>query len=91
MEAPPTPKPDCLPPSPDPSPPTASQYSGLAYITLDGLVDTMVPSTRSWALVGRSASYLIKLASLVWWALPSSQQSKLTAKANRTQIGMCSN
>ncbi|KAJ9062442.1 hypothetical protein DSO57_1010690, partial [Entomophthora muscae] len=78
MEAPPTPKPDCLPPSPDLSPPTASQYTGIAYITLAGLVDIMVPFTGPWAL----------LAPLLWWALPSSQQSKLAAEANRTPTGM---
>ncbi|KAJ9078695.1 hypothetical protein DSO57_1003966 [Entomophthora muscae] len=50
MEAPPTPKPEFLTPSPDLSPPTAIQYAGIAYITFAGLVDTMVPSTRPWAL-----------------------------------------
>ncbi|KAJ9066786.1 hypothetical protein DSO57_1006077 [Entomophthora muscae] len=87
MEAPSTLKPDCLPPSPDLSPLADSQYAGIAYMTLAGLVNTMVPSTRPWALVGQSASYLIKLASLLWWAHPSSQQSKLAAKANRTPLG----
>ncbi|KAJ9082829.1 hypothetical protein DSO57_1000814 [Entomophthora muscae] len=43
----------------------------------------MVPATGPWALIGQSASYLIKLAPLLWWALPSSQKSKLAAKANR--------
>ncbi|KAJ9089741.1 hypothetical protein DSO57_1009745 [Entomophthora muscae] len=88
MKAPPTPNPDCLPPSPDLSLPTASQYAGIAYITLAGLVDTMVPSIRPWALIGQSSSYLIKLAPLLWWAIPSSQQSKLAAKANGTPTGI---
>ncbi|KAJ9074549.1 hypothetical protein DSO57_1005290 [Entomophthora muscae] len=48
----------------------------------------MVPASGSWALVGQSASYLIKLAYLLWWALPSSQLRKLAAKANRTPTGM---
>ncbi|KAJ9059201.1 hypothetical protein DSO57_1005123 [Entomophthora muscae] len=42
----------------------------------------------SVTLVGQSASYLIKLAPLPWWALPSSQQSKLAAKANGTPTDM---
>ncbi|KAJ9083330.1 hypothetical protein DSO57_1035738 [Entomophthora muscae] len=82
MEAPPTLKPDCLHPTPGLTPPTATQYAGIAYITLDGLVDTMVLAAGPWALVDQSASYLIKLAPLLWWALPSTQQSKLVAEAN---------
>ncbi|KAJ9057090.1 hypothetical protein DSO57_1025917 [Entomophthora muscae] len=88
MEAPPTPKPDCLHPTPGLSPPTANQYAGIAYITLAGLVDTMVPTAGPWALVGQLASYLIKLAPLLWWALPSSQSSKLAAEANSPSPGM---
>ncbi|KAJ9079877.1 hypothetical protein DSO57_1030940 [Entomophthora muscae] len=88
MEAPPTPKPDRLQPTPGLTPPTANQYAGIAYITLAGLVNTIVPATEPWALVGQSASYLIKLSPLLWWALPSSQQSKLAAKANRPFPGM---
>ncbi|KAJ9088653.1 hypothetical protein DSO57_1020984 [Entomophthora muscae] len=82
MKAPLTPKPDRLHPTPDLTPPTATQYAGIAYIALAGLVDTMVPAAGPWALVGQSASYLIKLAPLLWWALPSTQQSKLAAEAN---------
>ncbi|KAJ9085242.1 hypothetical protein DSO57_1016044 [Entomophthora muscae] len=48
----------------------------------------MVPVAGPWALVGQSASYLIKLAPLLWWSLPSSQQSKLAAEANRPFPGM---
>ncbi|KAJ9090125.1 hypothetical protein DSO57_1005862 [Entomophthora muscae] len=78
MKAPPTPKPDRLPPSPDLSPLTASQYTGMSYITLARLVYIMLPSTRPWALI----------APLIWWALPSSQQSKFAAEANRIPTGM---
>ncbi|KAJ9051834.1 hypothetical protein DSO57_1000496 [Entomophthora muscae] len=88
MEAPLTPKPDRLHPSPELSLPTANQYAGIAYITLAGLVDTMVPAAGPWALVGQSASYLIKLAPFLWWALPSSQLSKLAAEANSHSPGM---
>ncbi|KAJ9063397.1 hypothetical protein DSO57_1000725 [Entomophthora muscae] len=81
MKAPITPKPDRLHPTPGLTPPKATQYAGIAYITLAGSVDTMVPATGPWALVGQSASYLIKLTPLLWWALPSSQQSKLESEA----------
>ncbi|KAJ9057321.1 hypothetical protein DSO57_1023851, partial [Entomophthora muscae] len=47
----------------------------------------MVLAAGPWALLGHSASYLIKLAPLLWWALPSSQQRKLAAKANRPSPG----
>ncbi|KAJ9069998.1 hypothetical protein DSO57_1013102 [Entomophthora muscae] len=87
MEAPLTTKPDCLHPIPGLTPSTDNQYAGIAYITLAGLVDTMVPAAGPWALVGQSASYLIKLALLLWWDLPSSQQSKLAAEANRSFPG----
>ncbi|KAJ9079266.1 hypothetical protein DSO57_1037205 [Entomophthora muscae] len=48
----------------------------------------MVPAARPWALVGQSASYLLKLSPLLWWALPFSQQSKLASKASRPPPGM---
>ncbi|KAJ9052098.1 hypothetical protein DSO57_1037568 [Entomophthora muscae] len=88
METPPTPKTDCLHPTPGLSLPTANQYAGIAYITLAGLVDTMVPAAGPWALVGRSASYLINIAPLLWCALPSSQKSKLAAEADSPSPGM---
>ncbi|KAJ9055904.1 hypothetical protein DSO57_1038484 [Entomophthora muscae] len=71
MKAPSTPKPDRLHPTPGLTPPTANQYADISYITLAGLFNTMVPAARPWALVGQPASYLIKLAPLLWWALPS--------------------
>ncbi|KAJ9061935.1 hypothetical protein DSO57_1015759 [Entomophthora muscae] len=82
MEAPPTPKPDCLHPTPGLSLPATNQYTGIAYITLAGLVDTVVSAAGPWALVRQSVFYLIKLAPLLWWALPSSQPRKLAAKDN---------
>ncbi|KAJ9065076.1 hypothetical protein DSO57_1023600 [Entomophthora muscae] len=87
MEASQTLKPDRLYPTPGLTPPTANKYEDIAYITLSGLFDTMVPAAGPWALVGQSASYLIKLAPLLWWALPFSQQSKLAAKANSLPLG----
>ncbi|KAJ9055731.1 hypothetical protein DSO57_1000591 [Entomophthora muscae] len=55
-------------------PPTAAeamstQLFGVLYITLTGMVDTMVPNSGPWSFLGPSVSYVIKLAPLLWWAL----------------------
>ncbi|KAJ9075933.1 hypothetical protein DSO57_1030921 [Entomophthora muscae] len=44
---------------------------GIVYITLTGVIDTIVPATGLWLWVGKSMSYLIKLAQILWWALPT--------------------
>ncbi|KAJ9090032.1 hypothetical protein DSO57_1006732 [Entomophthora muscae] len=31
----------------------------------------MVPNSGPWSLLGRSVSYIIKLAPILWWALPA--------------------
>ncbi|KAJ9067160.1 hypothetical protein DSO57_1002229 [Entomophthora muscae] len=50
---------------------TSTQLSGVLYITLTGLVDSVAPNSRPWSLLGRSVSYIIKLAPILWWALPT--------------------
>ncbi|KAJ9067995.1 hypothetical protein DSO57_1033258 [Entomophthora muscae] len=50
---------------------TSTQLFGLLYITLKGLVDSVVPNSGPWSLLGRSVSYIIKLAPILWWALPA--------------------
>ncbi|KAJ9048363.1 hypothetical protein DSO57_1035743 [Entomophthora muscae] len=50
---------------------TSTQLFGVIYITLTGLVDSMVPNSRPWSLLGQSVSYIIKLAPILWWALPA--------------------
>ncbi|KAJ9079631.1 hypothetical protein DSO57_1033362 [Entomophthora muscae] len=50
---------------------TSTQLFGVLYITLTGMVDTMVPNSGPWSLLGRSVSYIIKLAPILWWALSS--------------------
>ncbi|KAJ9054016.1 hypothetical protein DSO57_1018892 [Entomophthora muscae] len=42
---------------------------GILYITLTGVIDTIVPAAGLWLWVGKSMSYLIKLAPILWWAL----------------------
>ncbi|KAJ9056731.1 hypothetical protein DSO57_1029996 [Entomophthora muscae] len=49
----------------------STQLFGVLYITLTGMVDTMVPNSGPWSLLGQSVSYIIKLAPILWWALPS--------------------
>ncbi|KAJ9049142.1 hypothetical protein DSO57_1027669 [Entomophthora muscae] len=44
---------------------------GIVYITLMGVIDTIVPAASLWSWVGKSISYLIKLAPILWWALPA--------------------
>ncbi|KAJ9055539.1 hypothetical protein DSO57_1002834 [Entomophthora muscae] len=48
-----------------------TQLFGVLYITLTGIVDTMVPNSVPWSLLGWSVSYIIKLAPILWWPLPS--------------------
>ncbi|KAJ9069176.1 hypothetical protein DSO57_1021319 [Entomophthora muscae] len=50
---------------------TSTQLFRVFYITLKGLVDSMVPNSDPWSLLGQSLSYVIKLAPILWWALPT--------------------
>ncbi|KAJ9048235.1 hypothetical protein DSO57_1037057 [Entomophthora muscae] len=50
---------------------TSTQLFGVFYITLTGLVDSVVPNSGPWSLLGQSLSYIIKLAPILWWALPA--------------------
>ncbi|KAJ9062425.1 hypothetical protein DSO57_1010881 [Entomophthora muscae] len=42
---------------------------GIVYVTLTGVIDTIVPAAGPWLWLGKSMSYLIKLSSILWWAL----------------------
>ncbi|KAJ9048824.1 hypothetical protein DSO57_1030784 [Entomophthora muscae] len=44
---------------------------GIVYITLMGVIDTSVPTAGLWSWMSKSMSYLIKLAPILWWALPT--------------------
>ncbi|KAJ9060974.1 hypothetical protein DSO57_1025337 [Entomophthora muscae] len=79
MEAPVTPKPM---PASFPNLPTnySGKLFGIVYITLTGVIDTIIPAASPWSWVGKSASYLLKLAPLLWWALPEKTQPKLPLK-----------
>ncbi|KAJ9086856.1 hypothetical protein DSO57_1039224 [Entomophthora muscae] len=54
---------------------TSTQLFGVLYITLTGMVDFMVPNSGPCSLLGQSVSYIIKLAPILWWALPTSLAS----------------
>ncbi|KAJ9051622.1 hypothetical protein DSO57_1002756 [Entomophthora muscae] len=43
----------------------SNQLFGVLYITLTGMVDTMVPKSGPWSLLGKSVSYIIKLAPIL--------------------------
>ncbi|KAJ9060303.1 hypothetical protein DSO57_1032203 [Entomophthora muscae] len=49
---------------------------GIVYITLTGVIDTIVPAAGLWLWVGKSMSYLIKLAPILWWALPTQSETR---------------
>ncbi|KAJ9051657.1 hypothetical protein DSO57_1002791 [Entomophthora muscae] len=82
MEPPMTPK-----PMPASLPNLLTNHTGnmfrIVYITLTGVIDTIIPaaSLRSW--VGKSFSYLFKLAPLLWWALPAKNLAQVIPETNR--------
>ncbi|KAJ9078327.1 hypothetical protein DSO57_1007624 [Entomophthora muscae] len=71
MTPPLTPQPDRLLEPTAAAKTTSTQLFGVLYITLTGLVDSVVPNSGPWSLLGRSVSYIIKLAPILWWALPA--------------------
>ncbi|KAJ9069049.1 hypothetical protein DSO57_1022562 [Entomophthora muscae] len=71
MTPPPTPRLDRPLEPPSATEITSTQLFGVLYITLTGLVDSMVPNSGPWSLLGQSVSYIIKLAPILWWALPA--------------------
>ncbi|KAJ9083877.1 hypothetical protein DSO57_1030189 [Entomophthora muscae] len=60
-----------------------SKLFGIMYITLTGVVDTIVPAAGPWSLVRKSVSYFLKLAPLLWWALPARNLAQVIPKNNR--------
>ncbi|KAJ9071597.1 hypothetical protein DSO57_1035438 [Entomophthora muscae] len=56
---------------------------GIVYITLTGVINTIIPAAGPWSWVGKSISYLFKLAPLLWWALPAKSLAQVTPENNR--------
>ncbi|KAJ9077453.1 hypothetical protein DSO57_1016579 [Entomophthora muscae] len=81
MEPPVTPKPM---PASAPNLPTnhTGKLFGIVSITLTGVIDTIILATSPWSWVGKSASYLLKLAPLLWWALPTKNLAQVTPENN---------
>ncbi|KAJ9063977.1 hypothetical protein DSO57_1035232 [Entomophthora muscae] len=71
MTPPLTPRPNCPQESVAANGSTSTQIFGVMYITLTGLIYFMVPASRPWALLGKLLSYIVKLAPILWWALPA--------------------
>ncbi|KAJ9077373.1 hypothetical protein DSO57_1017341 [Entomophthora muscae] len=76
MKPPMTPKPM---PASSPDLPTdhSGKLFGIVYITLTGVIDTIIPAAGPWSWVGKSASYPLKLAPLLWWALPAKNPARV--------------
>ncbi|KAJ9083836.1 hypothetical protein DSO57_1030612 [Entomophthora muscae] len=71
MTPPLTPQPDRPMETPTAADTMSTQMFGVLYITFTGMIDTMVPNSGPWSLLGQYISYIIKLAPILWWALPS--------------------
>ncbi|KAJ9061953.1 hypothetical protein DSO57_1015595 [Entomophthora muscae] len=48
----------------------SSQFMGVLYLALTGLIDSALPAAGPWAVAGKALSYLIKLGPIIWWAMP---------------------
>ncbi|KAJ9066645.1 hypothetical protein DSO57_1007718 [Entomophthora muscae] len=80
-----------LPVTPKPMPTSAAKLPldhtkklfGIVYITLTGVIDTIVPAASPWPWVGKSMSYLIKLAPILWWALPIQSATRQFPNASK--------
>ncbi|KAJ9063781.1 hypothetical protein DSO57_1037319 [Entomophthora muscae] len=81
MKLPVTPK-----PMPASSPNLPTDHTGkmfrIVYITLTGVIDIIIPAAGLWSWVGKSFSYLFKLAPLLWWALPAKNPAQVTPENN---------
>ncbi|KAJ9069354.1 hypothetical protein DSO57_1019354 [Entomophthora muscae] len=58
------------------SPPTSdaagqsSQFLGVVYLELTGLIDSALPVAGPWDVSGKALSCLVKLSPIIWWAMP---------------------
>ncbi|KAJ9070506.1 hypothetical protein DSO57_1007434 [Entomophthora muscae] len=66
---------------------TSTQIFGVMYITLTGLIDSMVPVSGPWAVLGKLLSYIVKLAPILWWALPTGPAGCLPAGSQEPPTG----
>ncbi|KAJ9049008.1 hypothetical protein DSO57_1028949 [Entomophthora muscae] len=82
MEPPVTPKPM---PASSPNLPInhTDNLFGIVYITLTGVIDMIIPATGLWFWMRKSFSYLVKLAPLLWWALPTKNMACMIPENKR--------
>ncbi|KAJ9049257.1 hypothetical protein DSO57_1026582 [Entomophthora muscae] len=73
MTPPLTPRSNCPMETPTATEIMPTQLFGVRYITLTGTIDSMAPNSGPWSLLGKSISYILKLAPILWWALPLAQ------------------
>ncbi|KAJ9070787.1 hypothetical protein DSO57_1004037 [Entomophthora muscae] len=66
---------------------TSTQVFGVMYITLTGLIDSMVPTSGPWAVLEKSLSYIVKLAPILWWALPAGPAGRPPASSQEPPTG----
>ncbi|KAJ9055960.1 hypothetical protein DSO57_1037943 [Entomophthora muscae] len=68
-----------LPVTPKPVPTSTTEFPldntdklfGIVYITITGVIGTIILAVGPCFWVGKLIPYLIKLASILWWALPT--------------------
>ncbi|KAJ9080980.1 hypothetical protein DSO57_1019210 [Entomophthora muscae] len=87
MTPPLTPQPDCPQESVATNESTSTQIFGYLYITLTSLIDSMVPASRPWALLVKLLSYIVKLAPILWWALPAGPAGQLPVSSQEHPAG----
>ncbi|KAJ9073256.1 hypothetical protein DSO57_1018416 [Entomophthora muscae] len=80
-------QPDCLQESVAANESTSTQIFGVMYITLTGLIDSMVSASGPWTLLGKLLSYIVKLAPILWWALPAGPAGCLPASSQEPPTG----
>ncbi|KAJ9066941.1 hypothetical protein DSO57_1004704 [Entomophthora muscae] len=66
---------------------TSTQIFEVMYITLTSLIDSMVPASGPWALLGKLLSYIVKLALILWWALSTRPVGFLHASSQEPPTG----
>ncbi|KAJ9085514.1 hypothetical protein DSO57_1013168 [Entomophthora muscae] len=70
MTPPVTPRPSCPQEHKTAATKISTQLLGSLYTILTGLINSMIPANGPWALLGKIFSYIVKLAPILWWALP---------------------
>ncbi|KAJ9052178.1 hypothetical protein DSO57_1036811 [Entomophthora muscae] len=70
METPPTPKLTISTPPTSDATGQSSQFLGVLYLALTGLIDSALPAAGTWPVAGKALFYLVKLIPIIWWAMP---------------------